>query len=77
MYTISWSAFPMGGNVVTLLTLAGFVTRNKSSVLSFLVGCLLFGVGYDHQLCLGVDCVVLVLVFRKLLMGQTNQYDQG
>jgi 3-deoxy-D-arabino-heptulosonate 7-phosphate (DAHP) synthase class II len=32
MYTISWSAFPMGGNVVTLLTLDGVVTRNKSSV---------------------------------------------
>jgi hypothetical protein len=38
MYTISLFAFTMGGNVVTLLTLDGFATMNKSSVLSFLVG---------------------------------------
>jgi hypothetical protein len=43
----------------------------------FWLVCLLFDVGYDHQLCLGVDYVVLVLVFRKRMMEQTNQYDQG
>jgi hypothetical protein len=36
----------------------------------FWLVCLLFDVGYDHQLCLGVDYVVLVLVFLKRMMGQ-------
>ena len=80
MYTISWSAFPMSGNVVTLLTLDVFVFQGISQVFYlFWLVCLLFDVGYDHQLCLGlgVDYVVLVLVFRKRMMGQTNQYDQA
>jgi hypothetical protein len=32
MYTISWSAFPIGGNVVTLLTLDVFVFQGISQV---------------------------------------------
>ena len=68
----------MGGNVVTLLTLDVFVFQGISQVFHlFWLVCLLFDVGYDNQLCLGVDYVVLVLVFRKRMMGQTNQYDQA
>jgi hypothetical protein len=38
----------------------------------FWLVCLLFDVGYDHQLCLGVDYVVLVLVFHEIVWAEIN-----